>query len=91
MAQTQLKLECEHDIITRNANSLSWTKLWEFSKLSRSYHHTKIIVFGIIRCADWYFGATSKLSSTFTTIQNDSPLQSPVINETESETNICLQ
>ena len=26
------KLECEHDIISRDANSLFWVKLWEFSE-----------------------------------------------------------
>ena len=53
---TKPKLECEHDIITHDANSLSWTKLWEFLKWQSDIVDeviiTKIIVFDIPCYAD---------------------------------------
>ena len=42
----------EHDIITRDANSVSWAEIWEFSKSQRDIFDavtiSKIIVFEII-------------------------------------------
>ena len=42
----------EHDIITRDANGVSWAEIWEFSKLQRDIIDavtiSKIIVFEII-------------------------------------------
>ena len=50
------KLECAHNIITRDANNLSWNKLWEFSKwqcdVTDEVIITKIIIFTIICFTD---------------------------------------
>ena len=51
----------EHDIITRDANSVSWAKIWECSKSQRDIIDAvtigKIIVFEIICYAAWYSAA----------------------------------
>ena len=51
-----LKLECAHNIITRDANSLSWNKLWEFQKwqcdVTDEVIITKIIIFTMICYTD---------------------------------------
>ena len=54
-----------HDIITRDANSVSWAKIWEFSKSQRDIIDavtiSKIIVFEII----WYVAYHSAAKFTF--------------------------
>ena len=51
----------EHDIITRDANSVSWTELWEFSKSQRDIIDavtiSEIIVFEIICYVAYYSAA----------------------------------
>ena len=55
------KLECEHDIITHDAPSVSWVEIWEFSKSQRDIFNaitiSKIIVFEIIYNFAYYSAA----------------------------------
>ena len=55
-----------HDIITRDANSVPWAEIWEFSKsqpgIIDAVFITKIIVLNIICYVDYYSAAKFKLS-----------------------------
>ena len=84
-----------YDIITCDANSLSWAKIWEYSK---SYCHvideviiTEIIVFDIIY-VDWILDSAAKfnLFFNFTTTQYGRQMRSLAILETKSETESWL-
>ena len=54
-----MKLELEHDIITCDANSVSWAEFCEFSKSQRDIIDavtiSKIIVFEIISYVAYYY------------------------------------
>ena len=51
----------EHDIITRDANNVSWAEIWECSKSQRDIIDAvtiaKRVIFEIIRYVAWYSAA----------------------------------
>ena len=59
-----IQLESIHDIITHDANSVSWPEIWEFSKSQHDINDavviTKMIVFDINCCVYHHFAAKIK-------------------------------
>ena len=73
------KLQCENDIITLETNSLSWAKLWEFSKWQCDVFDEVIIIKLLysMRLLCWLGFWKSNTSSNYTTINNGRHLRSP--------------
>ena len=83
----------EHDIITRDVNTVSWAAIWEFSKSQRDIIDavtiSKIIVFDII-CFVAYYSAAKFTLPIEQPSKKDRQMRYQAILGTESETESWL-